>query len=205
MLGAQVSHQGVGHAQAAVGSGQGAHELLHGIDEGGQSRSGIQAQLAARVHHGGGGHDAAVDHGGGGQSEVLADQGDRHGAAQNGGSHAHHGAQHGPPLLFQRGDIHGRAHVEEQEVLAQAGNACKAGDLHDVGGIDAGHEQDQEAHHDNEHGGDLRLCDGAYEVAHEEDEQYGKYCLIGCHFHFLASLGFTHTFISTRSFPRTSR
>ena len=183
MLGAQVSHQIVGHAQAAVGGGQGAHELLDGIDEGGQGGGGSQTLFVAGLDHGGGGHDTAVDDGSGGQGEVLADDGDGHAAAHDGGGHADDGAHHGAPLTAQRGQIHGCTHVEQQEILAQGRNAREAGGGHDVSGIDAGQEQDQEAHHDDEHGRDLGLGEGAHQVADEENQQDHKYCLVLCQLH----------------------
>ena len=183
MLGAQVVHQFVGHAQAAVGSGQSAHELLHGIDEGRQGGSGSQALLVTGVDHGGGSDDTAVDDGSGSQGEVLADDGNGHAAAQNGGAHADDGAQHGAPLTAQGGQIHGRTHVEQQEILAQRSHSGKAGGGHDVSGIEASEEQDQEAHHDDEHGRDLGLGDGANQVAREENDQDQKYCLVLCQLH----------------------
>ena len=183
MLGPQVGDQVVGHAQAAVGGGQGAHELLHGIDEGGQGSGSSQALLVAGLNHGGGGDDTAVDDGSGSQGEVLADDGDGHAAAQDGGGHADDGAHHGAPLTAQGDQIHGRAHVEQQELLAQGRHTGEAGGGHDVSGIDAGQEQDQEAHHDDEHGRDLGLRQSAHQVAHEEDQQDQKYCLVLCQLH----------------------
>ena len=193
MLGADLFHQLVGHAQTAVGGGQGADELLNGVDKGGQRGGGVQTQVVAGLHHGGGGNDAAVDDRGGGQGEFLANQGNCHGAAQNGGGHADDSAEHGTPLSLQGVDINGCAHVEEEEILAQLGQTGETGNLHNVGRIDAGQEQDQEAHHDDEHGGDLGLGQGAHKIAHEENEQYGEYCLIYSHFHIILPPNFCYT------------
>ena len=187
MLGAQIGHQGIGHAEAAVGGRQSAHEFLDGIDEGSQRRSGGQALILAGLDHGGGGHDTAVDHRCRGQGKLLADQRNGHDAAQDGRRHTHHGTQHRAPLIFEGHQIHGGAHVEQQEILAQAGHTGKAGDFHHIGRIDPCHEQGQEADHNDEHGRDLGLREGAHQVAHKEDQQYCEYCLIGCHFHFSSS------------------